>query len=103
MKQKNEKQLDILEQQTELEKLSAELELFIVKSTDKNINAMMSKINGNTEIKHHLDIQRTLDLAKKTAGIVPYYPAMSKITDNEESNKSIKLEIIGVKSSNSNT
>ncbi len=100
---KNAKQLDILEQQTDMQKLSAELELFIVKATGKNISAMMQNVNGNIAPKDHLDVQRTLDLAKKTAGIVPYYPTMPKTEDNGEGNKSIKLEIIGVKSSNSNT
>ena len=100
---KNDKQLDVLAQQTEIEKLSAELELFIVKATGKNISAMMQNVNGNIAPKDHLDVQRTLDLAKKTAGIVPYYPSMPKAADDGESNKSIQLEIIGVKASNSNT
>ena len=102
-KPKNDKQLDILEQQTDIQKLSAELELFIVKATGKNISAMMQNVNGNIAPKDHLDVQRTLDLAKKTAGIVPYYPTMPKVSDDGESNKSIQLEIIGVKASNSNT
>ena len=86
---KNAQQLDILEQQTEIQKMSAELELFIVKATGKNISAMMQNINGNIAPKDHLDVQRTLDLAKKTAGIVPYYPNQTAKEQNETAIKVI--------------
>ena len=109
---KNTKQLDILEQQTQIQKISAELELFIVNATGLNISAMMAKVpkikanqddnvadmmkkvNGNIPFKDHLDIQRTLDLAKKTAGIVPYYPTMQTGKTEEKPQRKVIFEVI---------
>ena len=91
---KNDKQLDILEQQTDIQKLSAELELFIVKATGKNISAMMQNVNGNIAPKDHLDVQRTLDLAKKTAGIVPYYPSQVIKEAEQKPERKIVFEVI---------
>lgn len=93
---KNDKQLDILEQQTELDKISQDVRLFIAKATGKNVSAMMQKVNGNTTHKEHLDIQRTLNEALKGAGSVPYYPNAPVVNANSSAqiDNEIKIKFV---------
>ena len=66
----------------------------------KQISKLMPVATDMKDVKAGVE---ALNVAMKTTGIVPYYPTMAKAADDGESNKSIQLEIIGVKSSNSNT